>query len=221
MAAETPDNADTTEVRVSFPTGAAAGIEILVVGGVIKAAGADDDRRVREERAVVGEEVDDSVSATITAEAGSREITITFSEAVNASPNTDIFRFATSVLDADHYAIAEPDSGGRLGDREPLPAGTTIVYVATPAIPATSTTPEVAATYVATITLPVGEGLANFAVFTIINNGIGAVRDGGSRRVNGASFRVDEAREITADIAAVAGQGSFTVTFSEAVDRTP
>ena len=198
---------------ITLPAGSALAERsvITVASGTISAARVIDDRRV----GAASFRVPVLITADITAAARERVITVAFSEPVNGAIE-GVATFSTSAANPGHYQIARPGSGGQLGDPGPLPGGTTIVYVVTPAIPATSTTPEVAATYVATITLPVGSEFVGGEEISVIGGRIGPAVVG-TRRVEAASFRVPV--PVTTTIAAEARGLVITVTFTAPVNR--
>ena len=78
----------------------AGGNRISVIGGVIKVASGDDDRRAQ----AASFEVLPQITAGIDTRAGSLVVTVTFTAPVNRDADGEA-RFATSALNPAHYQI--------------------------------------------------------------------------------------------------------------------
>ncbi len=164
---------------------------VSVVGGVIKAA--NDERLVLAAEFMVGE-AKPITADIVKADPGGLEITVRFSERVNAAADGES-DFATSALNPAHYQI-----GGAA-----LPDDATVVYDA--------------GSMTATITLQSGSGLVSGVEITVAGGVITAVGPTDDRRVQATARTVEAARPITAEVRAAAGFTNVMVVFSEAVSR--
>ena len=173
------------------------GSDMPMVGeDTIKAV--SDERRVEFASRTVGEASRIMVTS-ITAAAGGLEITVVFSAAVNAVDSTDTENFLTSARNPANYEIDDTPLDTTMVDEIAYDAGTRT----------------------ATITLSSGSELVEGQVISIVAGIISAAGAIDDRRVEPLvpSFTVPGSTGLfTATIAALAGERTFTVTFTDRVD---